>query len=392
MTKLIVCLLFILNITLAFNQVNKKQNINSTLNENDSLQKIIEKYNKLKRKDDKLYRDLNTRIINIDKLNNSLKNELNDTTINLRYNLNINKIFSLDTEQKFNQSLKKTSDEDINSTKKLETTLSKIIQTKKEIDTICTSIYKNQFQINKEIKRIKDTVQKLRGAYTFKFYNGSTFCAYILNPQVETVNFHYKNEKNENFSSIENLKTSIEKAKLDIQMITNGGMYSPANEPQGLYIENKKTYKTIDTLNDKDGTNFYLFPNGVFYMDTLNNFGISSTENFIKKISDYSLIKNATQSGPMLINNGEIHKSFSKASQNEKIRSGVGITSSNQLVFLITLDDCNFYDFAICFKEIFDCNNALFLDGAISKMFIKDIPTNYLNGLFVPMISITKKQ
>ena len=175
-------------------------------------------------------------------------------------------------------------------------------------------------------------------------------------------------------------------------MITNGGMYSPANEPQGLYIENKKTHKTIDTLNDKDGTNFYLFPNGVFYMDTLNNFGISSTENFIKKISDYSLIKNATQSGPMLINNGEIHKSFSKASQNEKIRSGVGITSSNQLVFLITLDDCNFYDFAICFKEIFDCNNALFLDGAISKMFIKDIPTNYLNGLFVPMISITKKQ
>ena len=392
MTKLIVFLLFILNITLAFKQVNKKQNINSTLNENDSLKKIIEKYNKLKRKDDKLYRDLNTRIINIDKLNNSLKNELNDTTINLRYNLNINKIFSLDTEQKFNQSLKKTSDEDINSTKKLETTLSKIIQTKKEIDTICTSIYKNQFQINKEIKRIKDTVQKLRGAYTFKFYNGSTFCAYILNPQVETVNFHYKNEKNENFSSIENLKTSIEKAKLDIQMITNGGMYSPANEPQGLYIENKKTYKTIDTLNDKDGTNFYLFPNGVFYMDTLNNFGISSTENFIKKISDYSLIKNATQSGPMLINNGEIHKSFSKASQNEKIRSGVGITSSNQLVFLITLDDCNFYDFAICFKEIFDCNNALFLDGAISKMFIKDIPTNYLNGLFVPMISITKKQ
>jgi uncharacterized protein YigE (DUF2233 family) len=392
MTKLIVCLLFILNITLAFNQVNKNQNINSTLNENDSLQKIIEKYNKLKWKDDKLYRDLNTRIINIDKLNNSLKNELNDTTINLRYNLNINKILSLDTEQKFNQSLKITSDEDINSTKKLETTLSKIIQTKKEIDTICTSIYKNQFQINKEIKRIKDTVQKLRGSYTFKFYNGSTFCAYILNPQVETVNFHYKNKKNENFSSIENLKNSIEKAKLDIQMITNGGMYSPANEPQGLYIENKKTYKTIDTLNDKDGTNFYLFPNGVFYMDTLNNFGISSTENFIKKISDYSLIKNATQSGPMLINNGEIHKSFSKASQNEKIRSGVGITSSNQLVFLITLDDCNFYDFAICYKEIFDCNNALFLDGAISKMFIKDIPTNFLNGLFVPMISITKKQ
>ena len=81
-----------------------------------------------------------------------------------------------------------------------------------------------------------------------------------------------------------------------------------------------------------------------------------------------------------------------KTSQNEKIRSGVGITSSNQLVFLITLDDCNFYDFAICFKEMFDCNNALFLDGAISKMFIKDIPTNYLNGLFVPMISITKKQ
>ena len=392
MTKLIVCLLFILNITLAFNQVNKNQNINSTLNENDSLQKIIEKYNKLKWKDDKLYRDLNTRIINIDKLNNSLKNELNDTTIKLRYNLNINKILSLDTEQKFNQSLKITSDEDINSTKKLETTLSKIIQTKKEIDTICTSIYKNQFQINKEIKRIKDTVQKLRGSYTFKFYNGSTFCAYILNPQVETVNFHYKNKKNENFSSIENLKNSIEKAKLDIQMITNGGMYSPANEPQGLYIENKKTYKTIDTLNDKDGTNFYLFPNGVFYMDTLNNFGISSTENFIKKISDYSLIKNATQSGPMLINNGEIHKSFSKASQNEKIRSGVGITSSNQLVFLITLDDCNFYDFAICYKEIFDCNNALFLDGAISKMFIKDIPTNFLNGLFVPMISITKKQ
>ena len=102
-------------------------------------------------------------------------------------------------------------------------------------------------------------------------------------------------------------------------------------------------------------------------------------------------VKLATQSGPMLLINGATHPKFTQGSTNEKIRSGVGKINDKKVIFAITIDESNFYEFAIFFKEIFGCKDALFLDGAISQMYLKDVSPHLTGGNFGAMISVSKK-
>ena len=55
----------------------------------------------------------------------------------------------------------------------------------------------------------------------------------------------------------------------------------------------------------------------------------------------------ATQSGPMLLINGAINPEFQENSANLKIRSGVGIIDDRNVVFVISNEPINFYDFAL---------------------------------------------
>ncbi|MDB5278563.1 MAG: hypothetical protein JWR61_3518 [Ferruginibacter sp.] len=62
-------------------------------------------------------------------------------------------------------------------------------------------------------------------------------------------------------------------------------------------------------------------PNGVFYLSTDNIAVICKTQVF----KNNGKIKYATQSGPMLVYDGEINKVFKAGSGNVNIRNGVGI-------------------------------------------------------------------
>ena len=114
--------------------------------------------------------------------------------------------------------------------------------------------------------------------------------------------------------------------------------------------------------------------------------------NTIQSIIKKNIIPDlATQSGPMLIINGKHHPKFNHGSKSKKLRSGVGILPNGNIVFIISEKaHTNFFQFATIFKDIFGCNDALFLDGAISEMYIKDIH-NCKNNNFGPIIYVTKK-
>jgi uncharacterized protein YigE (DUF2233 family) len=62
------------------------------------------------------------------------------------------------------------------------------------------------------------------------------------------------------------------------------------------------------------------------------------------------------------------------------------------VVFVISKSNqTNFYDFAAIFKDRFKCRNALYLDGAISKMYLKENRKEDVGGDFGVMISVTPK-
>ena len=211
------------------------------------------------------------------------------------------------------------------------------------------------------------------------------FITYTVDPKKQDVKLYWKDDRNENFRSIQNLKSWLDKNNKELVFAMNAGMYKPDNSPQGLYIENEKILSPLDTLNDRG--NFYLKPNGVFYITTDNIPVICNTTNF----NDNGKIKYATQSGPMLVIDGQIHQSFKEGSSNLNIRNGVGILPNNKIVFVMSKKEINFYDFANYFKSL-GCKNALYLDGLVSRTYLPEKDWTQTDGNFGVIIAITKSR
>lgn len=209
------------------------------------------------------------------------------------------------------------------------------------------------------------------------------FITYVVNPKKMNLAFYWKNEKGDNFKNADVLKSWLKNQKKELLFATNGGMYKKDNSPQGLYIENKITKNAIDTANGNG--NFYLKPNGVFYITTDKKPNICPTKEFVAT----GQIKYATQSGPMLVIDGKIHNAFKENSTNLNIRNGVGILPNNQVVFVISKEEINFYDFAAYFKQM-GCKNALYLDGFVSRTYLPEKKWVQTDGNFGVIIGVTR--
>ena len=216
-----------------------------------------------------------------------------------------------------------------------------------------------------------------------KIYTENSFVTYKVDTKKQDLKLFWKNEKGQNFGSIENLKLWIEKKNLKLNFAMNGGMYKKDYTPQGLYIEKQKTIIPIDTT--KGVGNFYLKPNGVFYLTTDNTAKICTTESF----RNNGKIKFATQSGPMLLIDGKIHSDFKEGSSNLNIRNGVGILPDGKVVFVLSKKEINFYDFANYFKEL-GCKNALYLDGFVSRAYVPSENWIQTDGNFGVLFAVIK--
>ncbi|MCO6176399.1 phosphodiester glycosidase family protein [Flavobacterium sp. NRK F10] len=208
--------------------------------------------------------------------------------------------------------------------------------------------------------------------------------AYKVDPKIQNLQFYWKNDEGTILKNIKNLKDYIESKNQTLIFAMNGGMYNKDFSPQGLFIQEKKMLSSLDTANGKG--NFYLKPNGIFYVTTNNTPFVCKTNDF----KDNGNIKYATQSGPMLLIDGKIHPAFRDGSKNLTIRNGVGILPDNKVVFAMSKKEINFYDFAKYFQSL-GCKNALYLDGFVSRMYLPEEGWVQTDGNFGVMIGVTTK-
>lgn len=219
--------------------------------------------------------------------------------------------------------------------------------------------------------------------FQFSKNNEDDFITFISNPKTESIQLYWKDNNQKLFGSIQNLNQHLIKNNKEVLFITNGGMYKKDQSPQGLFIQNTITKSALDTSNASG--NFYLKPNGVFYLT-------SSKEAFVVKTEDFKSSKDiefATQSGPMLVIDGKIHSAFTKNSTNLNIRNGVGILPNNKVLFVLSKKEVNLYEFAEFFKNK-GCKNALYLDGFVSRAYYPSEKWMQTDGNFGVMIAITK--
>lgn len=268
----------------------------------------------------------------------------------------------------------------------------RLFRYEKNADSLQQVLTKTKASFDEALKKIRDYLANKKGSMSFNLC-GISYHVFMADLGSDIVKTHLYRGDGQNFYTLEDVRRSLESHKLKPLMITNAGMFTPGYEPVGLYIEDglQGKYK-LDTLVKDTDENFYLSPNGVFFIDSSNTAHILTTRDFMQVQKQGTLnIKLATQSGPMLLIHGEIHPKFTYGSVNEKIRSGVGLINPSKIVFAITAGESNFYEFATLFRDLFDCRDALFLDGAISQMYLSDRNTGYTGGSFGPMISVSRK-
>lgn len=209
--------------------------------------------------------------------------------------------------------------------------------------------------------------------------------SFTLNPKIQDIQFYWKNEQGEKLRSIQNVINYVSRKNRTLIFAMNGGMYTKDGTPQGLFIQNYKTLTTIDTSNGSG--NFYMKPNGIFYLTSENIPIICKTTDF----KNNEKIKYATQSGPMLLIDGQIHSAFKIGSSNLNIRNGVGILPNNEIVFAMSKSEINFYDFAKYFQDL-GCKNALYLDGFVSRTYLPQKNWEQTDGNFGVIIGVTDKK
>lgn len=216
-----------------------------------------------------------------------------------------------------------------------------------------------------------------------KIYADDSFLTYKVDLKKQDLKLYWKNDKGQNIGSIQNLKIWLEGENKTLDFAMNAGMYKKDNSPQGLYIEKQKVLVPLDTT--KAAGNFYLKPNGVFYFTKKKTAVICTTQDF----RNNEKIEYATQSGPMLLIDGQIHPEFKKGSANVNIRNGVGILPDGKIIFVLSKKEINFYDFANYFKSL-GCRNALYLDGFVSRAFIPSENWIQTDGNFGVLFAVTR--
>lgn len=197
------------------------------------------------------------------------------------------------------------------------------------------------------------------------------------------VRLYYQDERGRRLGSLGRLRSWLAGRGQTLALALNGGMYAPEGRPQGLFVENGRVRVPLDTAHGAG--NFYLQPNGVFYLTTERQAGICATRQFqlVRRVAY------ATQSGPLLVHEGQCNPLFSASSTNMVVRNGVGIRPDGSVLLAISRNPVNFYKFAHYFRQQ-GCREALYLDGFVSRLYWPAGGWRQLDGDFGVIIGVVQ--
>lgn len=201
-------------------------------------------------------------------------------------------------------------------------------------------------------------------------WKGENYQVVMVDLARQRIRLVWQDESGQNYGSLGKVEKLIDSESPGrFVLATNAGMFRPDFSPVGLHIVGGRELRKLDPRTRLPG-NFYMEPNGVFFVDSDNRAGVLETGRFDKAYPRESYpdkIELATQSGPMLVVEGDIHPAFREGSKSRYVRSGVGVLGGGTVVFAISVRPVNFHTFASLFRDFFNCENALYLDGAISR-------------------------
>jgi uncharacterized protein YigE (DUF2233 family) len=212
-------------------------------------------------------------------------------------------------------------------------------------------------------------------------YNGSRFTVATVDLTKVQLKLFWKDTNGKKLGSLAKLEAYLSRNKRTFLAGMNAGIFDTNFAPLGLHAERGRVLHPVKTRRSGYG-NFYLQPNGVFYMDA-SGAHVTDTLEFTRSSKQ---VLEATQSGPALVLRGKLHPSFQAGSRNRLPRNAIGVSSVNTVQLVISDDWVNFYDLARFMRDVLKCSDALYLDGNISKLRVPNSRDE--DGDFAGMIGV----
>lgn len=151
---------------------------------------------------------------------------------------------------------------------------------------------------------------------------------------------------------------------LELAFAMNAGMYHLDRAPVGLFRGEGGAEGPLVT--SAGPGNFGMLPNGLFCVRPDGRFAVIESRSFAE---DRPACDHATQSGPMLVIDGDLHPRFLPDSTSRLRRNGVGVSADgSRAVFAISDGAVTFHEFARIFRDALGLPRALYLDGNISRL------------------------
>ena len=206
-----------------------------------------------------------------------------------------------------------------------------------------------------------------------------------VEPRREHLRLFLRDDAGQPFERFDPLAASVRRHGESLPFAMNAGMFQANLAPVGLCVVDGRTLSPLNTSPGEG--NFFLKPNGVFCVSADGTAHVVESSEFPALARPVQL---ATQSGPLLVRGGKIHPAFHADSTSRLLRNGVGVTAAGSVIFVITEEPFNLYEFAACFRDTLHCPDALYLDGSVSSLYAPALKRNDFRRALGPMIGVTQ--
>jgi uncharacterized protein YigE (DUF2233 family) len=219
-----------------------------------------------------------------------------------------------------------------------------------------------------------------------KAFDGAKFTVCEFNPAHDDIRVFWKGPDGRPIGSFAALADALKAKGERLAFAMNAGMFEQNLSPVGLYVENRQKIHDADTRSGS--TNFHMKPNGVFWVGD----GVAGVAETSRYLANPPPARYATQSGPMLIVEGEIHPKILPTGTSEKVRNGVGVRDTGAVVFAIAEEPVTFDAFARLFRDGLGCRNALFLDGSVSSLYAPELDRDDETAPIGPIVGVVRAE
>lgn len=194
-------------------------------------------------------------------------------------------------------------------------------------------------------------------------FEGSRFTVCTFDARRDDLRLVSRNESGIYLRSFEALESHLGREARRVRFAMNAGMYNDVGAPIGLYIADGEEEQDL-SLTEGPG-NFHMMPNGVFWQDENGAVHVDTSQTYA---AETRAARWATQSGPMLVIDGELHPRIQRDGPSRNVRNGVGVSNDRTAYFVISSGVVSFGRFARFFRDELNCDDALFLDGNVSSL------------------------